>query len=183
MPQFVSFEQIASLLDVPPKSIAWLTGKGMPKEARGQYDVGRCFHWYVRYLHEQMGRRGATAEEQDSGVNVRMHRCRLLKAQADLSELDMLERSGKVIPVGLYEKLLIGWAVTIRQRVLALPARLASQLVGLGRRDIHDCIDREAREMLLILKEEGQGDRNGTAARRDDAPGKGRKPALEETLK
>jgi phage terminase Nu1 subunit (DNA packaging protein) len=155
----------------------------MPKEGRAQYDVGRCFHWYVRYLHAQMRRGGATEEEQGGGVNVRMHRGRLLKAQADLSELDLLERRRNVIPTATYERLLIGWAVTIRQRVLALPARLAGQLVGLGRREIHDRIDREAREMLLILSKEGRGDRNGTAAILDDAPEGGVGKPRVETLK
>jgi hypothetical protein len=111
-----------------------------------------------------------------------MHRCRLLKAQADLTELDMLERSRRLIGIETYEQLVIGWAVTIRQRVLALPARVATLLVGLGRRQIHEVLDRECREMLLILKREAHGERPGTAAIRADAPGKGRKPPQEETL-
>lgn len=176
MPQLVSFEQIAQLLDIRPKSVNGLVEKGMPREGRGQYDVGRCFHWYVRYLHIQMKARGVTAEADTGGVNLRVERHRLLKAQADLSELDLLERRGKIIPISHYEKLLIGWVVTIRQRVLALPARVATLLVGLDRRTIHDVLDRECRELLLILQKEAHGNGNQPASGAGDgAPGGARK--------
>jgi phage terminase Nu1 subunit (DNA packaging protein) len=153
MPQLVSYEDLARVMDVAPKSIADLTGKGMPHEARGLYDVGRCLAWYVRFLHAQMTRRGITEEERNSGVNLRLERHRLMKIQADLGELELNERRNKLIPIAVYERLVIGWAVTIRQRVLALPARLASQLVGLDRHAIHDVIDREGHEMLLLLSQ------------------------------
>src|SRR5216683_1124911 len=115
-------------MDVQPKSTADLVGRGMPHEARGQYDVGRCLAWYVRYLDAQMQGGGITEEERNSGVNLRVERHRLLKVQADLGELDLFERRGKLIPISVYEKLLIGWVITIRQRVLALPGRLSSML-------------------------------------------------------
>jgi phage terminase Nu1 subunit (DNA packaging protein) len=175
MPQLVSYEDLARVMDVQPKSIAGLVAKGMPHEARGQYDVGRCLAWYVRYLHAQMTRSGMTEEEKNSGVNLRVERHRLLKAQADLSELDLLERRGKIIPIAAYEKLLLGWVITIRQRVLALPSRLSGMLVGLDRRGIQDVIDRECRDMLSILSKEGNGDRNSTAGTTDGAVGVGPK--------
>jgi phage terminase Nu1 subunit (DNA packaging protein) len=155
MPQLVSYDDLARVMDVQPKSIADLVAKGMPHEARNQYDVGRCLAWYVRYLHAQMHRSGITEEERNSGVNLRVEKYRLLKVQADLSELELWEKRGKLIPISVYEKLLVGWAVTIRQRVLALPARLSSMLVGLDRHAIQEVIDREGREMLLILSKEG----------------------------
>jgi phage terminase Nu1 subunit (DNA packaging protein) len=175
MPQLVSYEDLARVMDVQPKSIAGLVAKGMPHEARGQYDVGRCLAWYVRYLHAQMNARGITEEERSSGVNLRVERHRLLKAQADLSELDLLERRGKIIPIMVYEKLLVGWVITIRQRVLSLPGRLSSMLVGLDRRGIQELIDRECRDMLMILSKEGHGDRNATAGTTDVAVGDGPK--------
>jgi len=175
MPQLVSYEDLARVMDVQPKSIAGLVAKGMPHEARGQYDVGRCLAWYVRYLHAQMHRSGITEEERNSGVNLRVERHRLLKAQADLSELDLLERSGKIIPISVYEKLLIGWAITIRQRVLALPSRLSGMLVGLDRRGVQEAIERECRDMLMILSKEGNGDRNSASAATAGAVGVGPK--------
>jgi phage terminase Nu1 subunit (DNA packaging protein) len=175
MPQLVSYEDLARVMDVQPKSIAGLVAKGMPHEARGQYDVGRCFAWYVRYLHAQMNRSGITEEERNSGVNLRVERHRLLKTQADLGELELLERRGKSIPISVYEQLLVSWAITIRQRVLALPSRLSGMLVGLDRRAIQDIIERECRDMLMILSKEGNGDRNSTSGTTDSAVGVGPK--------
>src|SRR5882724_1314010 len=158
MPQLVSYDDLARVMDVQPKSIADLVAKGMPHEARNQYDVGRCLAWYIRYLHAQMNRSGITEEERNSGVNLRVERHRLMKITADLAELELNERLGKLIPISVYEKLLIGWAVTIRQRVLSLPARLSNMLVGLDRRAIQDVIDREGRDMLMILSKERWAD-------------------------
>lgn len=172
MPQLVSYEDLARVMDVAPKSIADLVSKGMPHEARGQYDVGRCLAWYVRFLHAQMTRRGITEEERNSGVNLRVERHRLLKIQADLGEFELLERQRAVIPVAVYEKRLIGWAVMIRQRVMSLPGRLSTSLVGLDRRAIHDAIDKEGRDMLLLLSQDSP-----TSDTPTDGPRGGHKPA------
>jgi phage terminase Nu1 subunit (DNA packaging protein) len=155
MPQLVTYESLARMLDVQPKSISDLVQKGMPCEARNQYDLGRCMSWYIRFLHAQMSRRGITEEERNSGVNLRLEKHRLMKITGDLAELELHERLRKVIPIAAYEHLVAGWAITIRQRVLALPGRLASMLVGLDRRAIQDTLDRECRDMLLILSKSG----------------------------
>ena len=105
-----------------------------------------------------MHRSGITEEERNSGVNLRVERHRLLKVQADLGELDLWERRRTLIPIQVYEKRLMGWVITIRQRVLALPGRVSGMLVGLDRRAMQDVIDRECREMLLILSKEGGPD-------------------------
>src|SRR3984957_4737560 len=173
MPQLVTYEDLARVMDVAAKSIADLVAKGMPHEARGQYDVGRCLAWYVRFLHAQMTRRGITEEERNSGVNLRVGRYRLLKIQGDLAGLEFDERVGQLIPISVYEKLLASWAITIRQRVLALPSRLSGMLVGLDRRGVQDVIEREGRDMLMILRKEGSGDRNSTAGATDGAVGVG----------
>jgi len=117
-----SYDDLARVMDVQAQVHRRPGRKGMPHEARNQYDVGRCLAWYIRYLHAQMNRSGITEEERNSGVNLRVERHRLMKITADLAELELNERLGKLIPISVYEKLLIGWAVTIRQRVLSLPA-------------------------------------------------------------
>lgn len=63
----------------------------------------------------------------------------------------------------MHNQLLTGWAATIRKHLLMLPSRLASMLVGLDRRAIHERIDREVREVLLILSREDFGDKNSTS--------------------
>jgi phage terminase Nu1 subunit (DNA packaging protein) len=158
MPQLLTYEGLAKVMDVQPKSISDLVSKGMPHEGRNQYDVGRCMMWYVRYLHAQMQHSGITEEERNSGVNLRGERYRLLKLQADLCELELSERSAKFIPIAVYEELVVGWAITIRQRVMALPGRLSTMLVGLDRRSIQDVMNRECRDMLLLLSNEPPGD-------------------------
>ena len=151
MPQLVSWTDLARVLDVRPKTISHLVQKGMPVEAKNQYDVGRCLAWYVRYLHAQINARGITEQERDSGVNLRVERFRLLRAQASLEELALHEKQSALIPIDVYDRLVAGWRTFIRRTVLTLPGRLSGMLIGLDRRGIQDTIDREARDMLLIL--------------------------------
>src|SRR5258707_4316960 len=87
-----------------------------------------------------------------------------------MEDLSLYEMRVRMISIEAYEKLLIGWVITIRQRLLALPSRLASMLVGLDRRAIHDAIDREVREVLLILSREDFGDNNLTSGTAGGAP-------------
>jgi hypothetical protein len=145
-------------MDVPRKSIADLVAKGMPREGLNEYDLGRCLAWYVRYLHGQMRRKGITEDEGDLGINLRAERCRFLRVLAELSELDLSERRAKLIPVDVYDKLLVGWRIFIRRTVLTLPSRLSGMLIGLDRRGIQDTIERECRDMLLSLSRDRPAD-------------------------
>jgi phage terminase Nu1 subunit (DNA packaging protein) len=160
-------------LDIRPKTVSHLVARGMPHEARGRYDVRSCFAWYVKYLHRQMSQRGMGEEERASGASLRMERHRLLRAQADREELELLERRKQVIPLAIHVDLLMCWVVTIRQRLLQLPVRLAGLLAGQDRRGILDTLDREIREVLLILKMESYGNGHGITRGAEGCPGPG----------
>ncbi len=149
--------RLSEALNVTVRRVQQLVKEGLPQVDRNRYDLGQCYFWYVRYLQKALQRR----ENVD--------------AQASMEELSLYEKRGKMIPIEAYEKLLIGWVITIRQRLLALPSRLASMLVGLDRRAIHDAIDREVREVLLILSREDFGDNNLTSGTAGGAPTNGRK--------
>jgi phage terminase Nu1 subunit (DNA packaging protein) len=143
----------------------------MPQVDRNKYDLGQCYFWYVRYLQNALQRR---ENPEAPPTKIHTYKERLLDAQASMEELALYEKRGKMIPIDVYEHLLIGWAITIRQRLLALPSRLASMLVGLDRRAIHDHIDREVREVLLILGTNDNGNGKSTSGTASGALAVGR---------
>lgn len=144
----INGDQLAGALNVTVRRVQQLVHEGMPQVDRGKYDLGQCYFWYVRYLQKALARR---ENVEAPPTKFQVYRERLLDAQASLEELALCERRGEMIPVQTYEQLLVGWAITIRQRLMALPGRLSSLLVGLERRAINEIIDREVREVLLIL--------------------------------
>ena len=94
MSNLVPYDKLAQLLDVKPKTIASLVKKGMPQGGKNSYSLNECFAWYVRHLHRALATRGLSEDEIAAVANLRVERQRLLKAQADLQEMEVLERRG-----------------------------------------------------------------------------------------
>jgi hypothetical protein len=46
----VDVNKLAAVLRVTPQRVQQLVGMGMPKEARGSYDLGRCLIWHHHHL-------------------------------------------------------------------------------------------------------------------------------------
>lgn len=151
----VNRDQLAKALNVSVRRVNQLAQEGMPVMDRGRYDLGGCYYFYVRYLQKALQRR---ENMEARPTKFQMFRERLLDAQASMEELILHDKRGRMIPVEVHDQLLVGWAATIRKNLLMLPSRLASTLAGLDGRAIFDAIDREVREVLLILSREDFGD-------------------------
>jgi phage terminase Nu1 subunit (DNA packaging protein) len=98
---------LAQLLGVSQRQVAQLAKQGMPHEGE-MYDVAACVQWYVR-------RRSHAARP----ANELKARTRKLTADAEISELNLAERRGNLIPMSVHE-----------QRVEALARRLFAALTG-----------------------------------------------------
>jgi phage terminase Nu1 subunit (DNA packaging protein) len=154
----VNGDRLAEALNISVRRIQWLVqNEGLPQIERGRYDLGQCYYWYVRYLQRAIQRRQNIREHP---TKLQINQERLLDAQVSLEELDLQERRALMIPVEVHERLVLAWAITIRQRVMALPSRLADLLVGLERRPIYEVIDREVREVLRLLGTGNNGNGN-----------------------
>jgi phage terminase Nu1 subunit (DNA packaging protein) len=104
---------------------------------------------HIRHLHRALAARGLGEQEIAAGANLRLERHRLIKAQVDLQEMEVLERRRFLIPVHVYEQHLSNFVITTRQRLLALPARFSRLVAGLEPHQIRETIDREIRDLLV----------------------------------
>ncbi|WP_246032538.1 terminase small subunit, Nu1 [Thalassobius vesicularis] len=91
----------------------------IPKATRGQYDLIGSVRGYVRYLREQAVRAQAGAPD------YAVERARLIRARADLSEMEAEARRGALIAADDIEAAWIAVLAQLRTRLLALPDRLA----------------------------------------------------------
>src|SRR5882724_1056719 len=153
MPQLVSYDDLARVMDVQPKSIADLVAKGMPHEARNQYDVGRCLAWYIRYLHAQMNRSGITEEERNSGVNLRVERHRLMKICRDLHQpVPLHAKVDAAVPFFLGDAA----AVHLRMEVADVPGEASAHVVLVARFVRHALCDQVGDGLGLHVHDAGE---------------------------
>ena len=111
---------IAKLLDLTERRVQQLSRTGViPKAERGQYDLVGAVRGYIGYLREQV--RSAEAGAPDYSAE----RARLLRARADLAEMEAGGRRGALIAAAEVEAAWTAILARLRQRLLALPDRLA----------------------------------------------------------
>jgi phage terminase Nu1 subunit (DNA packaging protein) len=89
-----TIEQIATVLNLTPRMInRHVKENGMPRVGRGEYDLVKCVHWYIDFLHDQIdhAKRGGETEQQARG--------RLVIAQANMKEIELARLRAEVITV------------------------------------------------------------------------------------
>ena len=93
----------------------WI-GAGMPKRADGLLDAAVCRAW----LKANIQRRDEVGGETFSGAKQRKE-----SALASLRELELSVRQGKLIDAGDAKRVWGGHVMVVRNRLLALPGKLA----------------------------------------------------------
>jgi phage terminase Nu1 subunit (DNA packaging protein) len=142
-----------------------LVKEGMPQQARGKYDLGKCMLWYIRYLQAQLSRLSPNVDMAGGEVdNERKERIRLLRADAELRELELARERGEFMALTDVGKIVTDLIVMTKARILAVASRVAPQLVGEPRTVIEAKIDRALKDALTILANHNQnGNAVGTA--------------------
>lgn len=138
-------------MDLEPRRVQQLAkNEGMPKEARGQYDLGKCMAWYIRYLHGKM-REKAAMEQGGEFRSAGGERSRVLKAEADLKELKLARERRRLVAITDVEKFSTDLVVATKAAVLAVPSRVALSLVGAGAGEIREKLELELKTALTKL--------------------------------
>jgi phage terminase Nu1 subunit (DNA packaging protein) len=158
---------IARLLDLSERRIQQLSREGViPKAERGQYDLVAAVRGYVAYLRDLAVK--AQAGAPDFGAE----RARLIKAKADLAEMEADGRRGDLLPAEAVEAAWTSVLARLRSRLLVLPDRLAplchEETTIAGVRDQIRKAVREALDELATTPVVAAVDPEGTGAAGDD---------------
>lgn len=125
----VNVTRVASALNLSEQRVQQLVKEGMPRESRGQYDAVKCMLWYIRYLQHALEKRAVPT--QDGGfVGEREERIRLLRADADLREMELAKERGQLIALSDVEREMTDLVLITKARIMAMPPRLAPELVA-----------------------------------------------------
>lgn len=147
----VDVTKVASALNLDERRVQQLVKEGMPREARGQYDPVKCMLWYIRYLQQVLEKKSVPTL--DGGfVGEREERVRLLRADADLREMELARERGLVVALPDIEATLTDLVLTTKARIMAIPPRLAPELVGeTSRVMIQAKLEKACKESLAYL--------------------------------
>ena len=176
---------IARLLDLTERRVQQLARDGViPRSERGRYDLIGAVRGYVRYLRDQILKDGAATA--DYGVE----RARLMRARADLAEMEAAQKRGELIPA---REVVTAWTEVVallRARLLVLPDKIAPlahdaqtipQARDIVRNAVHEALaELAATQVSAALESHGPpgpgGDRPGGARGGDAATGADHQP-------
>jgi excisionase family DNA binding protein len=159
----MSVSDVAELLGLTDRQVRNLINdKGLPATNDGRgfvLDWPTTLEWYAGYRSTQKcgnggNRRPETGQndedEQPETFNEAI--LRKTRAEADLKELQLARERGEVAAIADVERVLTGANKAIQTRILALPASLSTQLLGIDDRNrIFTILDRSMRELLTNL--------------------------------
>jgi len=118
----VDVHKVAAFLNVTPRRVQQLVKEGMPRGARGQYDPIKCGAWYVRFLQAAIEKK--TIPSGDGGyVTLKEERTRLIRAKAELKQIEVAKRRGLLVSLADVEKEMTDLVLTTKARILAIPAQ------------------------------------------------------------
>ena len=118
----VDVGKVAQALNLTPQRVQQLAKEGMPRETRGKYDLGKCMLWYIRYLQACLEKKSVPMA--DGGyAGEREERVRLLRAEAELKEIELAKERSQLIALSDVEAEMTDLVLTTKARIMAIPAR------------------------------------------------------------
>lgn len=151
-PRVLSIKEIASTLNLTPSRIQQLVQEGLPKKLRGRYDQDECTGWYIRYLQALVEKKSIVDEGGRVFASEREERLRLLRADADLREMELAAERGLVIAISDYESTLADLILTTKARIMAIAPRVAPEVTGqTSRVMVQALIEKACKEALAYL--------------------------------
>jgi phage terminase Nu1 subunit (DNA packaging protein) len=148
----VTSDELAEELNLKTRRIQDLVHEGLPALQRNLYDLHASFRWYIRYIQSKFRHR---EEDPENPSPMQSFRVRMLQAQTEREEMDLLKVRGQLIPLAAYEQHMTALIIAARTRLLQLPGRLAGLIVSLDnptdRIQVKRLIDEEIRSTLNQL--------------------------------
>jgi phage terminase Nu1 subunit (DNA packaging protein) len=121
--QTFPLDTISKLLDLTPQRVNQLVREGIiPKADRGRYELVPVVQAYIRYLRDR------AIKGDVHGDDYSAHRTRLIKARADLLEMEQAQIGGKLIPAEDVENAWIEVLANCRAKMLSIPTKSAPEV-------------------------------------------------------
>lgn len=131
MAQTFPLDTIAKLLDLTPRRVNQLAAEGViPKADRGRYELVPVVRAYVRYLREK------AVKGDTHGDDYSTHRTRLIKARADVMEMERAQMEASLIPAHDVQDAWTEVMAACRAKLLSIPTKTAPE--AFAAKDLND---------------------------------------------
>lgn len=152
--QLVNAHGLAGGMGLSVSRVHQLVGLGMPKRARGKYDLVECLKWLVKFQRDLISRH-ETESGSTSADLVRRQRARLLEVRTQQAEAELAAQQGTLIPLEVFSAQMSAMISIARQQLLQLPARIAPGLEGEPRHIIQHKLKLAIHAALTALAQGG----------------------------
>ena len=140
---------IANLLLLTPRRVLQLARAGIvPRTSRGRWEIAPTVQGYIRYLSER------ALEGHDGDGSDPDPRQRLLKARAELTEMDAATRRNEYVAIDDVGAVVEAEYTPVRAALRAMPGRIAADLEGLAAPAIAETLTLKVEEILSALSAE-----------------------------
>lgn len=155
--RILNAERLAEFLGLTKQRVHQLVAEGLPRELRGKYDLEKSARWYIRYLQAAIEKK-AIPLEGDELVSEQRERVRKMRLEADLKEIELARERAQLVAVQDVEKEMADLVLTTKARIMAVPPRLAPELLGETSRVMAQAkIEKALKESLLQLASRASG--------------------------
>jgi hypothetical protein len=153
--QIVSAKTLAEFCGLTETRINQLVAKEkMPKVSRGQFDFMICVRFYIKYLQTRIEKRSVEVGGEITALSDQ--KVRGLKAGAELKEMEVSFRRGEVVRVDDVRAMLAEMILMTKARLLAIPPRLAVEVMGEESRVMVQAkIEKAVKDALTQLADDG----------------------------
>jgi hypothetical protein len=125
-------DDVARELNLRRRRIYQLVQEGLPQVSRGRYDIGKCLQFYVRFLQRKIVQRALPedGERDETTTSAGATKHKLLSIEVELKQLELADRREQLVSSDKVQKDFAALATEIKTRILALPPRLAAEVLG-----------------------------------------------------
>lgn len=124
----VNVDAIAKALNLSTRRVHQLKAEGLPTVGRGQYELGPCMAWYIRYLQSKLDKLGPNTNPDTPDLLA--EKTRLAREQGDKLAIENSIKRGELVYVSEVVSTWSNHIASCRAKLLGLPIKVAPQLVN-----------------------------------------------------
>lgn len=130
----VNVEAVAKALNLTPRRVQQLKAEGLPTVGRGQYELGPCMAWYIRYLQGKLDKLGPNTNAETPDLVA--EKTRLAKEQGDKIALENAIKRGQLVYADEVERVWADHISSAKSKILVIPSKLGPQLVNIDNANV-----------------------------------------------
>jgi hypothetical protein len=140
-------DQVARALNISVRRLQQLVQEGMPRAERGQYEIGPCLTWYIRFLSKALAARNET-----DGGELLVQRTRILALRADKVAHDNARFVQEHLPTALVREQKAFVVLTLRRLYASFGSKVTNdaKLAAAIQAQLDAVVKRFAAKMLAL---------------------------------